>query len=259
MKNRKPIICLTLRGKPFDAGRREPTTAPFEWITNAYVRLVAQSGGVPMLLSNECPVDDVERVVGFADGLLLTGGEDMAPEHFGEAERVDNLTINSARDRVELEAIAVADKIDMPIFGICRGIQVLNIARGGTVYQDLTKDCRSTLRDHSRGASRVEVQTHTIAVKKESRLAQIVGSDNFEAASDHHQAVNTLGGNLVVVAHSPEDDIIEAVEEPGSRFVVGVQWHPEVRPDDAATRNLFEGFLSAARQFAADESRVTVS
>ncbi|HEX9751167.1 MAG TPA: gamma-glutamyl-gamma-aminobutyrate hydrolase family protein [candidate division Zixibacteria bacterium] len=249
-ETKRPLICLTVRGKPFDAERHEPTTAPFEWITNAYSALVSHCGGVPLLLSNECPPADVARIVGLTHGLLLTGGEDMAPRYFGEKATVDNLTINEARDAVELSAIAAADAVGMPIFGICRGAQVLNIARGGSVYQDLAQTHPTPVRDHSRGPSRTEVGTHRVELEADSHLRRVMGHDRVDGASDHHQAINKLGRGLWCVARSPEDGVIEAVEERGERFVVGVQWHPEARPNDDASQRIFDAFVDAARTFA---------
>ena len=246
----RPLICLTLRGRPFDAARQEPTTAPFEWITNAFAACIVQAGGTPLLLSNECPIDEVARIVALTDALFLTGGEDVHPRFFNEQPAVDNLTINERRDEVELAAVTAADQLRLPILGVCRGIQMLNIARGGTIYQDLKAQHPKPLRDHSRGPSRTEVQTHQITVAAGARLADILGVMRFHAATDHHQAVRDLGRELKAVAHAPEDDVIEAVEQPGERFVIGVQWHPEVRPDDEVTRRLFAAFIAAAADFA---------
>jgi len=246
----RPLICLTVRGRPFDPARQELTTAPFEWITNAFSACLVRAGGTPVLLSNECPNAEVERIVGLADALFLTGGEDVHPRFFDEQPAVENLTINEKRDEVELAAVAAADLLSLPIFGVCRGIQMLNIARGGTIYQDLKAQYPGTIRDHSRGPSRVEVRTHEVEIHTGTRLANILGGLRLQVATDHHQALRDLGRGLNVVARTPDDDVIEAVEQPGERFVVGVQWHPEVRPDDDATRRLFDAFVAAAAQHA---------
>ena len=250
----RPLICLTVRGKPSDESRREPTPAPFEWITNAYASGIVRAGGVPYLLSNECQDAEVARVLDSADGLFLTGGEDMAPVHFGEEPAVDNLTINENRDQVELAAVAAADRRDMPILGVCRGIQVLNVARGGSIFQDLARQYPDAARDHSRGPSRAAVQTHDVELTGGSRLAGLMGAERIVIATDHHQAVKDLGRDLAVVARATEDGVIEAVEESGERFVVAVQWHPEVRPEDEATLRLFTGFVEAAVRFAGERA-----
>lgn len=247
----RPLICMTVRGKPFDESRRELTIAPFEWITNAYSSGIVRVGGVPYLLSNECQEEEVARVLDLADGLFLTGGEDMAPAHFGEEPAVDNLTINEIRDHVELAAVAVADRVGMPILGVCRGIQVLNVARGGSIFQDLARQYPGAQRDHSRGPSRATVQTHDVELTCGSRLVGMMETERLEIATDHHQAVKELGRDLAVVARATEDGVIEAVEGSGERFVVAVQWHPEVRPEDDATLRLFTGFVEGAARFAA--------
>lgn len=250
----RPLICMTVRGKPSDGSRRELTTAPFEWITNAYASGIVRAGGVPYLMSNECQEEEVARVLELAGGLFLTGGEDMAPVHFGEEAAVDNLTINAIRDHVELAAVVAADRMGMPILGVCRGIQVLNVARGGSIFQDLACQYPGTIRDHSRGSSRATVQTHDVELTGGSRLVDLLGAGCVAIATDHHQAVKELGRGLAVVARATEDGVIEAVEESGERFVVAVQWHPEVRPTDDATLRLFTGFVEASARFAAERS-----
>jgi putative glutamine amidotransferase len=153
---------------------------------------------------------------------------------------------------VELAAVAAADRADLPILGVCRGIQVLNVARGGSIFQDLARQYPGAVRDHSRGPSRADVQTHEVELTGGSCLAGLLGAARVAIATDHHQAVKDLGRDLAVVARATEDGVIEAVEASGARFVVAVQWHPEVRPEDDATLRLFTGFVAAAARFAAE-------
>lgn len=248
--NHSPIILLTLRGKPEDPTRRQPTPYPYEWTPSAFGFAIARAGGVPLLLSNECGPGTVQHAIARCDGLFLTGGEDIAPEYFGETDTVGNLTVNAARDAVELAAIKTADELGMPILGVCRGLQVLNVARGGTLYQDLDQQMPHKPRDHSRGPDGFYVQTHEVEVSGNCRLDSVLARARFQAATSHHQAIKEIGEGLKVVARSPEDGVIEAVEEPGDRFVVGVQWHPEVRAQDPETIRLFTAFIEACRQFA---------
>lgn len=207
-----------------------------------------------MLLSNQSNPEHVREIMMRVDGLFLTGGEDIATEYYGEADAVGNLSLNAERDRVELGAIAAADERGVPILGVCRGVQVLNVARGGTLYQDIDQQLNGKPRDHSRGGTGMFVQTHEVEVVEGCRLDSLLGTRRFQGATSHHQAVKTLGRDLVAVAHSPEDGIIEALEQPGERFVVGVQWHPEVRADDVTTIRLFKSFIEAAAQYHSSHS-----
>jgi len=249
-----PLILMTLRGRSASEERRDPTPLSFEWLPHTFAAAVVKAGGIPLFLSNECNTVDVPRALRRCDGLFLTGGEDVAPERFGERDTVGNLNIYPERDAVELAAIRAADELGMPILGVCRGIQVLNVARGGTIYQDLRQQYPRPPRDHSRGGTGHYVQTHVVKLTPDGRLRVLLQELECEVATSHHQAVRELGRGLVVVAESPEDGVIEAVEEPGERFVIGVQWHPEVRPGDTATVRLFSGFVDACRTFAAQRN-----
>jgi putative glutamine amidotransferase len=246
-----PIILLTQRGKPADQTRRHPTPYPYEWSPSAFATVVCRAGGVPVFLSNESRPESIRHLISRCDGLFLTGGEDMAPEYYGESDVVGNLTINASRDVVEMAAISAADEMGMPILGVCRGVQVLNVARGGTLYQDLDQQLAEKPRDHSRGPDGFYVQTHDVEVSTDCRLGNVLARARAQVATSHHQAVKDIGRGLKVVARSSEDGVIEAVEDTSGRFVVGVQWHPEVRAHDEETIRLFDAFVEACRQFAA--------
>jgi len=244
-----PIICLTMRGRAFKEDRTEPTPYAYEWLPNSYGEAIARAGGIPVFLSNQSGPAQVGEILGRVDGLFLTGGEDVATEHYGESDEVGNIAVYPERDRVELAAIAAADELGLPILGVCRGVQVLNVARGGTLYQDLNQQLEGKPRDHSRGGTGMFVQTHDVEVAAGCRLERLLGAQRFKGATSHHQAVKTPGRDLVAVAHSPEDGVIEALEQPGERFVVGVQWHPEVRAEDETTIRLFKSFVEAAATY----------
>jgi putative glutamine amidotransferase len=246
-----PVILLTMRGRPADQARREPTPYPYEWSPAAFGLAVRRAGGIPLLLSNESDPTMAHQALVRCDGLFLTGGEDIAPEYYGESDVVGNLTVNSSRDAVELALIAAADEIGMPILGVCRGVQVLNVARGGTLFQDLDQQLHPKPRDHSRGPDGFYVQTHEVEVTGDRHLRSVLARARFHVATSHHQAIKDVGRGLKVVARAPEDGVIEAVEDVSGRFVVGVQWHPEVREDDEETTRLFHAFIEACRQFAA--------
>ncbi|GAB4313725.1 MAG: gamma-glutamyl-gamma-aminobutyrate hydrolase family protein [Candidatus Zixiibacteriota bacterium] len=252
-----PVILMTLRGCPTDESRRQPTVFEFEWLQNFFGEAVARAGGVPIFVSNECRPGDVVTIINRCDGLFLTGGEDVEPWRFGAEDTVGNLDVYPKRDAIEFAAIEAADACQMPILGVCRGAQVLNVARGGTIYQDLEQEYPTKPRDHSRGKPGLTVQTHDITINSGSRLHRLLGTEHVNGATSHHQAIRDLGHGLVAVGFSPEDNVIEAVEDEGDRFVFGVQWHPEINNDDSTTLKLFKGFVEACAQYAT--RRMTVA
>ncbi len=181
--------------------------------------------------------------LGRLDGLLLSGGADVDPRFYGEERHHDNVTVQLARDRYELALVQAAVAGEVPIFAICRGIQVLNVALGGTLVQDIPCDVPQAL-PHRQTAPRT-VGTHPVHTAAGSFLATTLGSNPYATNSFHHQAIKDLAPGLVVTAHTP-DGIIEAVEHPGRRFLVGVQFHPEdMAAHDPRMRALFAAFVQA--------------
>jgi len=241
---------MTLRGAPARENRTDPTAFAFEWLPNSFAEVIATAGGVPAFVSNECPPEKVAVALRRCDGLFLTGGEDIHPKYLGVEDTVGNLEVLEARDAVEIEAIRIADEMGMPILGVCRGAQVLSAARGGSLYLDLEQQYGQPLRDHSRGKIPMQVQSHTIDVTPGCRLHSILQAVRVEGATSHHQAIREPGQNMIVVGRSPEDGVVEAIEQKGDRFVIGVQWHPEVHPGDDAAKRLFAAFVTACAEFA---------
>ncbi|MGQ9492995.1 MAG: gamma-glutamyl-gamma-aminobutyrate hydrolase family protein [Anaerolineae bacterium] len=197
---------------------------------------------IPLLDDEEVLLDIYQRL----DGLLLAGGGDIAPRHFGQ-ERLARLgEVDHPRDRVELLLVRRAVEDDLPLLAICRGIQMLNVALGGTLYQDIPSQishalCHNFHPDHPRN-----YLGHEVAVREGTRLADILGVNQVHVNSFHHQSVHNVAAPLMVTATAP-DDVIEAVEAPNRRFVLGVQWHPEdlVR-DDPKMKRLFAVFVEEA-------------
>jgi putative glutamine amidotransferase len=223
-------------------------TVPERAYTNAsYIRAVQQAGGVPVLLPPQLDVDSLETLWSRLDGLVLTGGGDLDPARFGEARHAAVYDVSAARDELELTLSRRALDDDVPVLAICRGIQVLNVALGGTLYQDIPSDIPEALQ-HSQKAPRHEA-THPVKVMGEgTRLGAIVGDLELNVNSFHHQAIRKLGDGLREVAWAP-DGVIEGVELPGDGFVVGVQWHPEeLVGHDRAARSLFAAVVDAARR-----------
>jgi len=176
-------------------------------------------------------------------GLVLLGGVDVNPARYGEARHPETEDPDDARDRLELALIAEALERDLPILAICRGLQILNVEHGGTLVQHLEPVDRHRHRDGDKS-----VNAHAIEIAPGTTLARIAGGELQRAVnSRHHQAVARLGEGLMVSATDPEDGVIEALERPDKRFVVGVQWHPEnqIGEKDPLARKLFEAFASS--------------
>ena len=174
-------------------------------------------------------------------GLLLTGGSDMDPAYFGQQPHPDLGEIDRERDAFELGLLAMADAADLPAFCICRGMQVLNVHRGGTLIQHLPQSPR-----HRRTDTPKPQPVHAVRIEAGSKLENIFHAREAQVNSRHHQAVDRVGEGLVVTAREANDGVIEAVEDPSRVFLIGVQWHPEDQsPDDKVQRKLFTAFAAS--------------
>jgi putative glutamine amidotransferase len=180
------------------------------------------------------------------DALLLTGGGDVDPARYGQPPHPTVYEICAARDDLELDLTRRALDEGLPFLAICRGIQVLNVALGGTLVQDVASATGSLIQ-HSQKDKR-SVPTHAVKVDTASRLAGILGCAALEVNSLHHQSIDRPGDGLRIVAHAP-DGVAEGAEVPAHSFAVAVQWHPEeLVGQDAAARNLFDALVDAARR-----------
>lgn len=217
------------------------------YVNSAYLHAIQQAGGVPVPLPPQLSAAALERIVGELSGLLLTGGGDVDPARYGESPHPTVYEVAPARDMLETSAIHFALERGLPVLAVCRGIQVLNVALGGTLFQDVSTEPGTQLQ-HSQ-TERRDQPTHKVKIEPRSRLARILGADEIEVNSMHHQAVKALGRNLTAVAWAP-DQIIEGVEDTDpSRFVLGVEWHPEeLVGHSEPARRLFAALVDAARR-----------
>jgi putative glutamine amidotransferase len=212
------------------------------FLPEIYLEGVTRPGGIAVLLPPQ-PVDDdvAARVLEGLDGLVITGGKDVDPSRYGQASHPMTDEPRTDRDAWEFALLAGALGRGMPVLGICRGAQVLNVALGGTLHQHLPE-----VVGHSRHqAGNAVFSTSTVRTVPGTRLASLIGESSDEQCY-HHQAIAELGDGLIVSAQDP-DGVIEAVELPGEVFVLAVQWHPEERLNDL---RLFAGAVAAARAFA---------
>ena len=227
-------------------------TADYDWkgekynIAAAYIRAVERAGGQAAVL---LPGENREvRLPDWADGLLLTGGSDLDPMYFGEAVRRGNRDINPRRDAWELSLARRCTEEERPIFGICRGIQVMAVAAGGTIVQDIYEGEAATRLQHEQRAPG-DYPTHEVFLAQDSRLAAWTGKRRLRVNSFHHQSV-AAAGDFQITGRSP-DGLPEVIERADRPFWLGVQWHPERMTEDADSLKLFEIFIEACRGEAA--------
>jgi putative glutamine amidotransferase len=222
-----------------DAERRRYT------LGKNYVHSIIAAGGVPLLVPTALDDATLHELFTAADGVMLTGGDDVNPALFGEEVHEKTGGIDHDRDRAEMALMRWCAAADKPVFGICRGIQVMNVALGGSLIQDVPSQAPSELTHpgHWNGAARDQV-LHTVTCDEGTRAAALLGRD-VGVNSFHHQSIKRLGDGLVVTGRAP-DGIVEAVEIPAQRFCLGVQWHPEeMAAGRADMLGIFRAFVAA--------------
>ena len=216
------------------------------WMLPGYFLALEQAGAVPVML----PLTDDEALLACAvdrlDGVLMAGGPDVDPAYYGEREIPSVNDICPERDTSELTLLKLLWDADKPVFGICRGLQMMNVQRGGTLFQDLPTERPSDVSHRMKAPyDRVE---HTVTVVKDSPLFSLCGAETIGVNSSHHQAIRTLSPDLNAMANSP-DGLIEAIYAPAKRFYWAVQWHPErLWSKDENNRKLFQAFVNAAKE-----------
>jgi putative glutamine amidotransferase len=247
MTERRPLIGVTTQS--LQAVEGIPAAFPASWVMNRmYLDALARAGAAPVLLPLLPEQPQVMRALyEHLDGLLLPGGVDIEPSNFGEAPHPLLRRTDPPRDVVELLLARWALEDGMPVLGLCRGLQILNIAAGGSLFQDVQAQRFGSQKhdyeppDHTR-----DFLAHDVALVSGSRLHALVGAASAAVNSMHHQGIQRLGAGLAATAHAP-DGLIEAIEGEGSAFAVAVQWHPEsLEPSDEVSRALFREFVTAA-------------
>lgn len=214
-------------------------------INLSYLRAIEGASLIPLVLTPDISPGALEAAMSQVSGLLLTGGGDVEPARYGGPAHETLVGVSEARDSLEIDAIRLAGERKLPVLAICRGLQVLNVALGGSLVQDIPSmvegACSHSLEDPRQGPA------HEVEVMPGSRLAEILGAGVIPVNSRHHQAAARLGDGLEVSARSA-DGVIEGLELPGERFVVAVQWHPEdMLGHFESAGKLFAAFAAAAR------------
>jgi len=217
-------------------------------ISTTYFDAIAKAGGIPVMLPLQDNEEDLERVAEALDGILLAGGNDISPMLYGENVLEECGDITPIRDDSELLLAKFAYKKSIPTLGICRGCQVINVAMGGTLYQDIPSQVSRHHEKiiHSQKTISPEHPIHRVNISKDSRLYDCFGKDSIMVNSLHHQAAKKVPPSLLASALA-EDGLVEAVEGVAmDRFFLGVQWHPEMMLGDKDALRLFRYFVDAA-------------
>jgi putative glutamine amidotransferase len=211
-----------------------------------YSQAILHVGGAPLIIPAAQDPKSIGAILDSVQGLILSGGPDIHPRRYGEEPLAGLGEVDEALDQMELLAAAAAVAKNLPVLGICRGIQVLNVALGGTLFQDIASQVPESI-CHTPKTDKA-VNTHTVRIEAGSRLHRIIGKREIWVNGKHHQALKDLAEGLVVAARA-KDGVIEAVELPAKRLVLGVQWHPEgTWREDSYSQKLFSAFVQTAAE-----------
>lgn len=224
MEHRKPIIGIT--PSPMEDRQSHGSFTRYAAATT-YTEAIEAAGGVPIVIPPQ--IGNIDEILSVVDGLLLSGGGDVDPQRYGDAEIHDKTYgIHELRDALELELVREAVQRDIPMLCICRGIQVLNVALGGTLIQDVP-DQYSTDVEHAQQNNKVskEDPSHRVTVTAGSLLERTYGARTIDVNSFHHQAIKDLAPDLEINGVAP-DEVVESVSRSGNAWILGVQWHPEM-------------------------------
>ncbi len=241
----KPLIGITT--ERWSSSLKAPNSR-VQGQVSGYIDAVQAAGGLPLLIPLSLPLDDLAQLYALVDGVIIPGGGDIDPAHYATPTHPATNSIDADRDRMELYLTRQALAEDKPWLGVCRGIQVLAVAAGGSLYQDLPSEYGGALEHYFHHPEYpLEHLAHSVNVEAGSLLARTLGQSTLRVNSRHHQAARDPGPGLQVAARAP-DGVIEAIERPGSRFALGVQWHPENLQAQPEMRALFAAFVAAARR-----------
>lgn len=244
----KPLIGIT-SGMAFNVKNIDFSHIPQQYhqLSNAYTTAVEHAGGIPVILPCYENSDLVFDVISNLDGIIFSGGGDVDPRLFNSRALSCVTPIQPCRDRNE---IALAEYVirctQMPVLGICRGMQVVNVALGGDLYTDLKIEGKL---EHRMSMYPRYMPSHEIEVLDESRLFHILKGSEIMVNSYHHQAVKTVAEGMTATAWSIPDVVVEAMEMIGNRFVLMVQWHPEAMSDNKEHQEIFRTFVTEAKQY----------
>jgi putative glutamine amidotransferase len=216
------------------------------WMRPNYLDAIDAADGIPLILPLTSAQTDIEALAQLCDGFLFTGGPDVHPSLFHEDTMQYCGAINERRDTFEIKLLNAVNKTEKPVFGICRGIQLINVALGGSLYQDIPAQVGGVPIAHNQHPP-FDVTVHSVSVEQDSPLAKIIGKKELTVNSMHHQAVKELAPGLKCAAAS-KDGLTECVYMPGKKFFLAVQWHPEyLWKTHQDEQKIIEAFVNASK------------
>jgi putative glutamine amidotransferase len=236
----QPVIGVTtFEGK-------NPDGLPTITLLHAYVYAILEAGGVPVLIPSMVTEGGLDVLYNRLDGVVFSGGGDIAPEHFNGEETPRIEGVDPLRDALELSLLRAVVDDGKPFLGICRGIQTVNVGLGGTLYEHLGEQFQRGI-DHTYPTTMRTHLVHEVKIEEGTQIADVVGEPVLRVNSLHHQGLREIAPGLHVTGYAP-DGLVEAVELPDHPFGLAVQWHPEWLTDQQPTKNLFKAFIDAARK-----------
>ena len=246
-RTQTPLIGITADTSGVSGNGTSTVQEPTLFLPQRYYHAVQKAGGMSLVLPPAGFRQALRKTLQRLDGILISGGNfDIHPSYYGEKPITALGAIKSERTEFELELIDLALNQDLPLLGICGGAQAINVALGGSLYQDIATELPNA-NQHERGAE--QGNSHPIEIHPGTRLQQIVQKQTLDVNTTHHQAVRRVGKGLRVNA-TAKDGLVEGIEGPDHRFVLGVQWHPEALVGrDPYQRRIFSSFISAAKHF----------
>lgn len=243
----KPLIGITcnysLDDKPGVSSHMGVPGQKWQMLADNYIEAITNAGGIPVIIPISKNLENLYSLVEKLDGFLISGGNDIEPNLYGEFICKEVGILSPKRDKQEIKLTKyIIKNTNKPLLGICRGLQILNVSCGGSLYQDLEKN---KLNNHFIASSPMNHPIHRVTIEKDSILYNIFQKKELKVNSYHHQAIKNLGENLKCVAVS-EDGIIESIEVKGKKFMIATQWHPEMMYDSKEQQDIFKRFVKEA-------------